>query len=91
VLLRIDDLAWDEVNVEHIARHGVSPDEVEDVCYGFHFCRKEKGQRYILGGKTAGGKYLDIVVEKTGEFVFRPITAFEMSENYKASYRRRMG
>jgi len=89
--VRIDDLQWDEKNAEHIARHGVSPEEVEDVCYGFHVSQKEKRNRYVLGGKTINGKYLDVIIEKISEYTFRPITAFEMSENYKSRFKRRLG
>jgi uncharacterized DUF497 family protein len=28
--MRIDELVWDEENERHIARHGVSPEEVEE-------------------------------------------------------------
>jgi uncharacterized protein len=89
--VKIESLEWDDINVEHIARHGVSQDEVEDICYGRHFSKKEHRQRYILGGKTGDGRYLDIIIERVKDNVFRPITAFEMSENYKASFRRKTG
>jgi uncharacterized protein len=89
--LKIESLEWDDENAEHIARHGVSQDEVEEICNGRHFSKKEKGQRYILGGKTGSGRYLDIVVERVTGNVFRPVTAFEMSENYKASFRKKTG
>ena len=29
----INALIWDEWNKEHIARHGVTPEEVEEVCH----------------------------------------------------------
>jgi hypothetical protein len=30
----IQKLIWDEWNISHIARHDVSPEEVEQVCHG---------------------------------------------------------
>jgi len=30
--MRIEELEWDEWNVQHIAEHGVEPWEVEEVC-----------------------------------------------------------
>jgi hypothetical protein len=89
--VRIESLEWDENNTGHIARHGIEPDEVEEICYGFHIGRKESGQRYILAGKTSSGRYLDVIIEKLAGNAYRPITAFEMSENYKASFRRQTG
>jgi hypothetical protein len=88
--VQIGELEWDDQNIEHIARHNVGPLEVEDVCFGVHISRRERDQRYILSGQSAGGRYLDVVVERLGKGLFRPITAFEMSENYKRSYRKRL-
>lgn len=48
--MKISDLQWDDGNVEHIARHNVNPEEVEDVCFGVHIAAKEEGGRYILIG-----------------------------------------
>lgn len=87
----IGELEWDDENIEHIARHNVSPNEVEDVCFGIHLSIKESGQRYILSGQTETGRYLNVVIERIRRGLFRPITAFQMSENYKARYKRRMG
>ena len=86
----IGQLLWDDENIEHIARHRVNPEEVEDICFGLHISGKESGQRYILSGQTASGRYLNVVVERVGKGLFRTITAFEMSENYKRRYRKRL-
>jgi hypothetical protein len=89
--LIIGELEWDDVNVEHTARHGVSQREVEEICFGTHFDVHVGGQRYRLSGQTDSGRFLNIVVEKLGKGIFRPITAFDMAESYKARYRKRMG
>lgn len=88
--MRIGRLEWDDDNVEHLARHQVTPQEVEDVCFGFHISRKEDGERYILSGQSGEGRYLNVVIERVGGGLFRPVTAFEMSESYKRSYRKRI-
>ena len=87
----IGELIWDDENVEHIARHNVTPKEVEEVCYSLHLNEKEGRQRYILSGQTESGRYLNVVVEKISGGMFRPITAFEMSESYKRKYRKMLG
>lgn len=87
--MRIGQLDWDDDNVERIARHQVTPEEVEDVCFGFHISRAEHGGRYVLSGQSAEGRYLNVVIERVRGGVFRPITAFAMSERYKRSYRNR--
>ncbi len=88
--MKIDSLYWDDENIEHIARHNVNPQEVEDVCFRTYIIEKESDQRYILSGQSANGRYLNVVIERVGKGLFRPITAFEMSENYKRRYRKRL-
>ena len=88
--MRIDELLWEDERVEHIARHNVNPKEVEDVCFGLHLSRREKAGRYVLSGQSLQGRYLNVVVERISNGLFRPVTAFEMSENYKRRYRRRV-
>jgi hypothetical protein len=55
--MEIDEFQWDDVNIAHIARHGVSPDEVEDVAFDdAPWIRKGRsGTRYMLG-YTIGGQ-----------------------------------
>jgi uncharacterized DUF497 family protein len=87
---------WDDHNDREITKHHVTPHEVEDVCFGLHIAKRDpdskgKGKdRYFLAGKTTGGKYLDVVIERLHDNYFRPVTAFEMSENYKLSYQKRV-
>ena len=85
----IGDLQWDDENSTHIARHNVNPQEVHDICFGLHISSRESNQRYILSGQTADGRYLNVVIERVGKGLFRPITAFEMSESYKSRYKKR--
>ena len=87
----IGELKWDDANIGHIALHNVTPKEVEDVCFGLNISRKESSNRYILSGQAENGKYLNVIIERIGKGLFRPITAFEMSDKYKAKYKRRLG
>jgi hypothetical protein len=41
-VMRIRDFIWPNDRVEHIARHSVTPEEVEEVCYGKAFVRRAK-------------------------------------------------
>lgn len=89
-MVRIKDLYWDDANIEHIARHSVSPIEVEDVCFGEHISFRGQRRRYVLYGKTERGHMIMIVLERLLGQVFRPITARGMTEQEKQSYRKRM-
>lgn len=88
--MKIDKLLWEDKRIEHIARHNVNPKEVEDVCFGLHLSEKAGSRRYILSGQSLEGRYLNVVVERLAKGLFRPVTAFEMSENYKRRYRKRI-
>jgi uncharacterized DUF497 family protein len=89
--LNIESLNWDDANIEHIARHQVTPAEVEDICFGSFIFTREASQRYILSGQSGSGRYLNVVIERIGKGVYRPITAFEMSEKYRRVYKRQTG
>ncbi|MGH7963673.1 MAG: hypothetical protein ACRERD_17910, partial [Candidatus Binatia bacterium] len=60
---------WDDDNIEHIARHGVEPEEVEEVVY--EDChpswivrgrrRGVRETRWTVFGQTCTGRYLERV------------------------------
>lgn len=84
--MRIRRLHCDEHNIFHIAGHGITTEDVEHVCYGRHVARKA-GDRYLVYGKTKGGRHILAVLEKS-EDSFMPITARDMNESEKKVYRR---
>lgn len=86
--MKIRRLYWDEHNIFHIAGHGITTDDVEYVCHGRHVVRKARN-RYLVYGKTQGGRYILVVLEKS-EDSFRTITARDMNESEKKVYRRMM-
>ncbi len=47
---------WDSANIEHIARHNISPDEVEDVAFDDEpWIKKGREEtRYMVGDTVAG-------------------------------------
>ncbi len=66
--MEIREFEWDDNNIEHIARHGVFPDEVEDVAFDDNpWIRKgRKGTRYMIG-YTVAGRYLFVVYVLKGK------------------------
>lgn len=86
--MKVLELQWDESNVEHIGRHGIAPSEVEDVCFGEHVAIRGEHHRYVLYGQTDDGRYLKVVLQRQQGNVFRPITAFEMTERQKRAFRK---
>jgi len=91
--MTIDELVWPVDRVEHIARHGVSPDEVESVCFGKPLVRRAKSEGenpvYYVQGQTAAGRYLFCVVIRFPDGNGYPVTAREMTAKEKRRYRQR--
>lgn len=74
-MIRVERLIWNEVNIAHIARHEVTPQEVEQVCHGpFEVFRGHSG-RIALIGPTAKGRMLFIIVAPKEVGSYLPITA----------------
>ena len=85
----ISNLIWDEYRVEHISRHEVDPDEVWEICEDpLHLAHREGQERYRLYGQTVDGRYLFVVLERLKATVYRPITARDMTDVEKRSFRR---
>lgn len=54
---------WNEANVEHIARHGVTPEEAEYVVgnAGPPFPRVHEDDKWLVWGSTDAGRYLQVI------------------------------
>ena len=84
---------WDDVNIEHIARHGIELEEAEDALTDpqrlhFQAHRGPRGERRsAVLGKTESGRILFVVITKR-KTSFRVVTAREASSNEKRFYRR---
>jgi uncharacterized DUF497 family protein len=76
----IDELEFDEYNEAEMARHGVTVREVMQVhTVGFRLLRNAKAHRarYLMVGKTYGGRWLTIPIAPTDKpGTWRPATAF---------------
>jgi uncharacterized DUF497 family protein len=56
-------LNWDSWNLEHIARHGVTQDEVEAVCHGDPIeLKRSYKDRFLVAGPTPAGRILTVVL-----------------------------
>ena len=88
--MKIGEIVWDADTVGHIARHGVSPEEVEEACFDGkpHIFRTRLG-RYIALGQTGAGRYLTIVFEYPGHTRAKVVTARAMSEAERRLFKRR--
>lgn len=90
--MRIEQLLWPRDRIEHIARHHVTPEEVEQVCFGHPLVLREKSQGvnpvYYVLGQTDAGRYLFSVVIQFPDGNGYPVTARSMTEKEKRRYQR---
>lgn len=82
--MTIRQLIWPEDRIAHIARHGVEPEEVEEVCFGRPLVLRAKATgknpAYYLLGQTVAGRYLFCMVLHFPEGIGYPVTARPMTE-----------
>ena len=87
-MLWIDQLRWDEQAEEHIARHHVSFDEVEEAVENMTHARRERGY-YSVIGKTEAGRYLKIVLDREDEGLWYVVTALNATTAERRLARRK--
>jgi uncharacterized DUF497 family protein len=82
-------LDWDDANRDHVARHGITMAEFEEVLLRDPFdlgYREEQGEmRFSFLGETARGRILLVVVTERGDLL-RPVTAFEPGTTLRKHY-----
>ncbi|MDL2342660.1 BrnT family toxin [Deinococcus sp. MIMF12] len=86
------DFDWDEANTEHIARHGIEPEEAEEalgdphVVKGQAHRRDSQEPRAAVLGQTEFGRLLFVVFTvRAGRL--RVVTARDATVNEKRRYR----
>ncbi|MBI2150647.1 MAG: BrnT family toxin [Acidobacteria bacterium] len=90
--MKIHELIWSQDRVDHIARHGVESDEVEDVCFGRSLVRRAKSSGrnpvYYVLGQTSSGRHLLCVVIQFPDGRGFPVTARPMTSKEKQRFNR---
>jgi uncharacterized protein len=86
---------WDDNNIEHIARHGVEPEEIEEIVYedchpSWIVRARRRGireARWAVFGQTCGGRYLVAVIALyRNSRVWRVVTARNMERRTRRRY-----
>ncbi|MBI2202992.1 MAG: BrnT family toxin [Candidatus Rokubacteria bacterium] len=85
----IKGFVWDEENVSHIAKHDVTPGEVEEALTDVPVVFRGPDGRYLAHGQTGGGRLLFVVYATRPGGRIRVITARDMTESEKRLWRRR--
>ena len=92
LIMRIHGFIWPQERIEHIARHSVSPDEFEQVCFGKSLVLRARSQGdhpvYYVLGQTAYGRHLFAVVIVFTDGKGYPVTARAMTDKERRHYQR---
>ena len=88
--MEISQIVWSEDRVAHVARHGVLPEEFEEVCFGEALVLRAKSAGknpvYYVLGQTEGGRHLLCVVISFPDGRGYPVTARDMTDAEKRRY-----
>lgn len=96
-LMRIDELYWDDDNVDHLfASHYVTPDEVEEALLGHdgeqsHYAVRRVGKLYEFLGETQSGRLLRMIGELRAGGRLRIFHARDMESRERRKFRKREG
>jgi uncharacterized DUF497 family protein len=86
-MLTIRRLIWDPWNVAHIARHRVTPEEVEEVAHGTPVTSATYKGRIRVVGPARNGRMLTAILAPTDEpGVYYPITARPADRKERRNY-----
>lgn len=83
--MRFLTVVWDDSpggNVEHVAAHGLTPDEVEDVLQDLSnpVVHSRSSSLPIVFGHTRTGRYIAVVFDPLDNDTVYPITAYDVPE-----------
>lgn len=86
----IDRILWPEDRIQHIARHAVTPEEFEEVCFGRPLVLRARSEGpnpiYHLLGQTEAGRFLLCVVIHFPDGRGYPVTSRTMSDRERRRY-----
>ena len=86
------EFEWDEENVQHIAEHDLTPEDVESALNGCTFDIEYQDwhdeERFAEVGVTAQGRYL-VVITTWRDDRIRVVTAFDATKELVEEYLKR--
>jgi len=88
----VAEFRWNEWNVEHLARHGVRPDEAEDVVMAGRrpYPLERPDGKWLAWGPTRGGRVLQVVCILDDDDTIYVIHGRDLTPREKRRYRRRL-
>lgn len=85
--ITIEKLMIEDDREEHISKHNVSIDEVNEIVEGDHISMKGKRGRWLLVGKTNKDRFLTVIVgERKQKNIYGLVTARSSKNKEKSLY-----
>jgi len=92
IAMAMHEIVWPADRVEHIAGHGITPEEFEQVCFGRALVlgARSEGRNpvYHVLGQTDSGSYLLCIVIRFADGRGYPVTARPMTARERQRYQR---
>ncbi|HLW02706.1 MAG TPA: hypothetical protein VKT82_28890 [Ktedonobacterales bacterium] len=86
-MIFIKHLVWDDWNKTHIARHNVTPDEVEEMCQADPQTDGAKKGRIRVTGKTSTGRIISAFLDpESEEGVYYTVSCRDASKKERRAY-----
>ena len=85
-MIVIDELIWDEWNINHIKKHDVKTHEVEEACNNLIEAFESYNNRLIVLGKTDKKRILAIIMAQIDKNSYYVVTARDASRKERKLY-----
>ena len=90
-MILVSQLRWDDWNRAHIDEHGITPEQVEEVCGGPYIIRQGYKGRLMLIGPEATGRILVAVLDPEDEGTYYTVSARPASRRERRIYQQEKG
>lgn len=84
--IKIDSLIWNDWNINHIIKHNVIREEVDEVCQSDPIFLQGHSGRILAVGKTQKGRFITIALDPEGNNSYYPVTARPSSRAEREYY-----
>jgi len=83
-------IRWNEWNLDHAGRHGVTPEEVEYIILRMRrpFPQGRGDGKFMVQGRTPDGAYAQVIYLLDADGTMYPIHARLLTDREKRKYRR---
>ena len=86
-MITVRRLVWDNNNIDHIDRHNVTKEEVEEVCQGEHVAVDAHYGRVMVIGPTFERRAIAVILDpEREEGVWYPVTARSADRQERRKY-----